>query len=135
MDNFKAIFELVKSDGKAVVVGEDGQVLGVFLSFDAYQKLTQRTAGSLSHSKQQIDAEEINRQITAAQLQETHGPVEAGIKPESFVGPRTTPRPALPLDLPVSGDLKRRSKMLDLRQEVIDPSFNFDSQDDTNIEV
>lgn len=38
--NLKELLQFSGKDGKIVIAGEDGEVMGVFLSFDEYQKIS-----------------------------------------------------------------------------------------------
>ncbi len=98
MANLQDIIKLVENDnGKVFVVGEDGEVRLVMLKPEEYQQLL---LGKLQQGIK--DIEEINKEITRAQLNENIG-VELA-------------------DLPPT-----KPQRVDLRSEVIDPNFNFDA--------
>lgn len=98
MANLQDIIKLVENDnGKVFVVGEDGEVKLVMLKPEEYQQLL---LGKLQQGIK--DIEEINKEITQAQLNENIG-VELA-------------------DLPPT-----KPERVDLRSEVIDPNFNFDA--------
>lgn len=100
MSNFKDILKLIGNDtSKVFVINEQGDVKFVILGVDEYQKLL------LEKVKQQVgDIEEINRRIVEAQLHE----------------PDIIPPPMM-----ATADRPGKFKPVDLRSEVIDPSFNF----------
>jgi len=101
MANLQDIINLSKADGgKFFVIGEDGEAKLVIMSIEDYQKLL---LGKLQ--RQVVDIENINKQIIEAQLKEAdEAPRQAKPVP---------PRPAA-------------VPRVDLREEVIDPSFNFE---------
>src|SRR4051812_33864614 len=99
MANLQDLINLAKIDGgKFFVIDEKGDVKLVILPVEDYQKML---LGKLQ--KQILDVEKINQEILKAQLQE----VET-IQPEiKEIKRNGTPR-------------------VDLREEVIDPSFDFE---------
>lgn len=126
MNNIQTFLNLAKQLGKVVVVNEQGEIVGVVLSPEEFQKTTGLGAFGLRQSKQTMDAEEINRQITAAQLEEqasetSRTAAPAAPRKERHFGSRP------PQNLPSGPTRREPTKMPDLRQEVIDPSFDFDS--------
>ncbi len=73
--NLKDFLNLAGQQGKVVVIDEDGNVKGVFLSFDEYQKIS----GNKSYDQQQEDiAEKANREILQAQLEEVIAASDGG---------------------------------------------------------
>lgn len=68
--NLKDFLQLAGKQGKVVVMGEDGNVKGVFLSFDEYQKLSGNNFESASVVEQESVAEKANKEILQAQLEE-----------------------------------------------------------------
>ena len=114
------IIKLSEIDGgKFFVMDEKGDAKLVIMSVESYQALV---IGKLH--KQVDDVEKINRQITEAQLLEERD--QAIENREQRMERReqrmdTTPKIHVP--------------RVDMREEVIDPSFNFDSPVDENIEV
>jgi PHD/YefM family antitoxin component YafN of YafNO toxin-antitoxin module len=98
MANLQEIIKLVENDnGKVFVVGEDGEVKLVMLKPEEYQQLL---LGKLQQGIK--DIEDINKEITQAQLSDNIGVEMADLPPN---------KPA----------------RVDLRSEVIDPNFNFDA--------
>lgn len=97
MANLQDIFNLAKADGgKFFVLDEKGDPKLVILGIDDYQKLLFDKAVS--------EAEKINEQIAEARLEEMQVP------DMPLQQPRVAPRQA----------------SIDLREEVIDPSFDFE---------
>lgn len=104
MANLQDLINLAKADGgKFFVMDESGEAKLVIMSIEDYQKML---LGKLQRQVQEV--EKINKEIIRAQLGE-----------EIF--PSAPKNVAVPL---VS------SKIQDLREEVIDPSFNFESEED-----
>lgn len=102
MNNLNDLINLAKADGgKFFVIDETGEPKLVIMSIEDYQKML---LGKLQ--KQVQDIEKINRQIIDAQLAPEHIP--------------SAPAPAIP---PAP---KVRHQFIDLREEVIDPSFDFE---------
>ncbi|MCX6797348.1 MAG: hypothetical protein NTX98_02615 [Candidatus Doudnabacteria bacterium] len=101
MANLKDIIDLSKADGgKFFVMDENGDAKLVIMSVEDYQKML------LGKLKRQIDdVERINKEILKAQLSDAEIPV-----------------PIMPQPKPVPV----RQPRVDLREEVIDPSFNFE---------
>jgi len=107
MATLQDIFNLAKADGgKFFVIDETGEPKLVILDIEEYEKLL------LGKIKQGIeDVEEVNREILEAQLEEQVLPapvVESKLKPENFRAKTSVQTTA------------------DLREEVIDPSFDFE---------
>ena len=100
MPNLQDLINLAKADGgKFFVMDEKGEGKLVIMSIEDYQKML---LGKLQ--KQIVDVEKINKEIIKAQLHE----------PETIV-PIVTP------------EIKRNGPpRVDLREEVIDPSFDFE---------
>ncbi|HEX3095795.1 MAG TPA: hypothetical protein VHQ20_01610 [Patescibacteria group bacterium] len=74
--NLKDFLQLAGQQGKVVVIGEDGNVKGVFLNFDEYQKL----AGNKSVEQTKEDlTERVNREILLAQLEEVISSTNGGL--------------------------------------------------------
>lgn len=99
-----SIQDIIKlaGQGKVFVVDESGDIKLVILNLEEYQEML------LGKLKRQIaDIESVNKEILKAQLEET--------KPEVTIGP-----------IAKSGYLGGKIPTQDLRDEVIDPSFNFD---------
>ncbi len=112
MNNLQDILNLAKVDGgKFFVIDETGEAKLVILPMEEYQRLL---LGKLQ--KQILDVENINREILKAQLQEDRPvvPIPTQTAPPAPVkGPIITHAPAFP--------------RVDLRAEVIDPSFDFEA--------
>lgn len=141
MGNLKTFLNLAKKIGSTAIVDEDGNVLGVMLSPEEFEKLSGHDSSLLRQSKHQLDVEEINRQILVAQLSEEREAVQGppANKPISPIAQRNFEEKVkgvkghVPGNLPFRSDFGagfKPSKMPDLRQEVIDPSFDFDSPDE-----
>jgi hypothetical protein len=120
MATLEDIIKLSEIDGgKFFVMDEKGDAKLVIMSVEAYQQML---TGKLY--KQVEDIEKINRQITEAQLREDRE--EALDKREQRLERREErANPISQIHVP----------RVDMREEVIDPSFNFDSPVDENIEV
>ena len=103
MSNFQDIINLAKADGgKFFVIDESGETRLVILPVEEYQKML---LGKLQ--KQVQDIENINKEIIRAQLSEGVPAVPIPPKGPTVTTERATPR-------------------VDLRAEVIDPSFDFE---------
>ncbi len=140
--NLKELLQFAGKDGKIVIAGEDGEVKGVFLSFDEYQKIS----GNMGKKTEPTgpDPEVINREILKAQLTDTldldnknlETIAEADPSPVAEPLPQTVIMPS-----PIKSILAKRAKDLfmnqpygrqeppqyDLRQEVMDPTFGLPS--------
>ena len=103
MANLQEIINLAKTDGgKFFVMDETGEAKLVILPIEEYQRLL------LNKLKKQIeDVEKINREIIKAQLRD---------EARAYVNPQ-------PL---AKVDLTSVIKSADMREEVIDPSFDFE---------
>ena len=111
MSNLNDIINLAKADGgKFFVIDQDGEVKLVIMNVEDYQRLL---LGKLQ--RQILDVEKINREITMAQLQdrEIPSPLVEVPRPPKPVGPKVE-------------QAKQSPPSVDLRAEVIDPSFNFE---------
>jgi hypothetical protein len=110
MANLQDIINLAKADGgKFFVIDESGEARLVIMNIEDYQELL------LGKLKRQVqDVENVNKMITQAQLQEDFSPsVAAGIAAK---GPKVSSRPRV----------HEQRLGVDLRAEVIDPSFDFE---------
>lgn len=106
MASLQDIINLSKADGgKFFVIDETGDARLVIMSVEDYQKLL---LGKLQ--RQVKDVENINREIIKAQLN------EADIIPAVEV-----PKPVAP-----KVEVRHERAKVDLRAEVIDPSFDFE---------
>jgi hypothetical protein len=109
MASFQDIIKLIGSDdSKAFVMDESGEIKLVVMGVEEYQRML------LGKLKSQIaDVEEINRQILAAQLNDsdTANPASGavGITAEQ-------------------SSIAQKPKRVDMRSEVIDPNFDFDAE-------
>lgn len=111
MATFEDIIKLAEADGgKFFVLGEDGEVRLVILPVSEYQELL---LGKLKErvAKQALDIERVNQQILKAQLED---------------GQQAAPGPNVAVSSLGSGGAAGRQPV-DLRQEVIDPSFDFEA--------
>lgn len=110
MANLEDIIKLAKADGgKFFVMDEIGEAKLVIMSVDDYQRLL------LGKLKRQVeDVEDINKIITQAQLQED--------LPSPTVSTQVTKGPTV-IDRP---RVHEQRVGVDLRAEVIDPSFDFE---------
>lgn len=101
MSSLQDIINLAKIDGgKFFIIDEQGNVKLVIMSLEEYQRLL---LGKLQ--KQILDVEKINQEIIKAQLQESE-------PPKPIQAPKAVKRNSIP--------------QVDLRAEVIDPSFDFE---------
>ena len=107
MANFQDIIKIAQTEnGKFFVMDESGEINLVILGMGEYQKLSsQNTSTQAVTTEPAPDIEKINKEILIAQLQE----------------PIVIPVPEVP-----EVKLPDKAPRLDLRSEVIDPSFNFD---------
>ena len=124
--NIKDLINLAGEEGKVVVLGEDGEVRGVFLVYNEYQKLA--AIKPIRKPKQEQVIEEVNRAIMQAQLSE-------GIDTENKNLEIVTkdPNPPQPLNQLLSkraqeifGDKpfgRGEEPLYDMRAEVIDPHY------------
>ena len=103
MASLQDIFNLAKADGgKSFVLDEKGEPQLVIMTVDEYQGLL---LGKIK--RETDDVEKINREILKAQLQEAAAP------------------PVM-LSPQVTIEQKTRNGQIDMREEVIDPSFDFE---------
>ena len=110
MASLQDLINLAKADGgKFFVIDEKGEAKLVIMSVDDYQRML---LGKLQ--RQILDVEKINKMITQAQLQEEEkiSPVVDIPKAKTSQGLKIENIPASP--------------RVDLRAEVIDPSFDFE---------
>lgn len=110
MTNLQEIIDLCKDgQGKVFVLDASGNISLVLLSIDEYKRLINLP------QKKTVDPELVNKQILRAQLEDDVPPVA----PEVPV-PKVLVKEAHHTVIPPG----------DMREEVIDPSFDFDSVDD-----
>jgi hypothetical protein len=102
MSNLQDIFNLAKADGgKFFVMDETGEPKLVIMDIEEYQGLL------LGKIKREVeDVEEINNEILSARLQEVQSEVLSA--PEIII------------------ETKQKNGHIDMREEVIDPSFDFE---------
>ncbi len=119
----KTVEDIVKlcedEQGKVFIMNAVGDIKLVLMGVGEYEKLKNHESGimnqevkspmQMSQPIQSLDAEAANREILIAQLRE---------QAANFVPAQTPPRVQV-------NPLARQ----DLREEVIDPSFNFDGPD------
>ena len=114
MSNLQDLINLAKADGgKFFVMDETGEAKLVIMSVEDYERLL---LGKLQKQirEQELDAEKINREILKAQLQDTPAQAAAPSIPKpKFSGPNVS-------------ENKPLAHRPDLREEVIDPSFDFE---------
>jgi hypothetical protein len=110
MANLQDLINLAKADGgKFFVIDETGEAKLVIMNIEDYQTLL------LGKLKRQVeDVEDINKIITQAQLQEDL-PLSFAPSPAAK-GPKIVDRPRI----------HEQRVGVDLRAEVIDPSFDFE---------
>ena len=121
----KDLIKLAGQQGKVVIVGDDGEVKGVFLSNADFQKLSGVKPGVAASP----DPEKINREILEAQLKENIDLTNKNL--EVVTPPVVAPTPIANIiserarDLFVSHPYGRQeAPRYDMREEVIDPNFN-----------
>lgn len=116
MGTIQEIIHLCKNEqGKVFVINEKGEVSLVILGMDEYHRLR----GEQPHSPS-VDPEAVNRQILQAQLEELDKELTSIKQATAQIA--AGPKVAV-------GNLPG-TKKVDLREEVIDPSFDFDSEDE-----
>ena len=74
----KDFLQLAGQQGKVVVIGEDGNVKGMFLSFDEFQKLSGQDPSAAKAPPQDL-TEKANREILQAQLEEVISSTNGGL--------------------------------------------------------
>lgn len=135
--NIKELLSLAGDQGKIVVVNDLGEIKGVYLAYEEYQKLVgHKPVAHAKKTETENEAEKINRAILEAQLKDETTPLD--------------PIPTAPLYQPVErldSMLSRRAEQLfksmphreiprspqvDMRSEVIDPNFDFSAPSVTN---
>lgn len=124
MTNLNDLINLAKADGgKFFIMDEQGNASLVIMPVEEYQKLL---IGKLQ--KQMLDVEKINNEILKAQLTEDVTPIVPVEKGPTVL---TTSRKDLFNSRPANrlrydGNPVTRPGAVDLREEVIDPSFDFE---------
>ncbi len=127
MSNLQDLINLAKADGgKFFVLDEKGDAKLVIMSIEDYETML---LGKLK--RQIVDVESINKQIIQAQLGEEIGDgqrskISSGpgfnieTNNSNFVEPQ--------IIIPINNTTQKRAAMprVDLREEVIDPSFDFE---------
>ncbi len=117
MSNLKDLINLSKIDGgKFFVIDESGEAKLIIMCIEEYERLL---LGKLQ--KQILDVENINKEILNAQLTEDQEFYKSKSQ-ASIKGPSVMTKPAEP-DIT---HLPFRNGHVDLRAEVIDPSFDFE---------
>lgn len=125
MTNLNDIINLAKADGgKFFVMDESGEVKLIIMNIEEYQRML------LGKLKRQVeDIEKINKEIIKAQLEEIHPIPPAPSRPPAFA-PQTDTRenrpPAAAFGQRAAPELPNRMARVDLREEVLDPSFEFE---------
>lgn len=109
MDIKEVINLCTGQEGKVFVLDASGNVSLVILSISEYKKMSKRDTAP------QLDPEIVNRKILYAQMEDE--------SPHAF-----PQRPKI--SVPLVHQPQAPVEKVDLREEVIDPSFDFDSVDD-----
>jgi len=113
MANLQDLINLAKADGgKFFVLDEKGEVKLVILPVDDYQVLME---GRLAHKLKTVteDVEKVNKEILRAQLHDPEVQPVVEIPRSKFAGPTIAQN-------------RTYAQRPDLREEVIDPSFDFE---------
>lgn len=138
--NLRELLNFAEDEGKLAVIDQDGKVLGVFLSPDQYERLKH---GTVTKPTPQVspDPEAVNRAITQVQLQ------EVDLMPPATTAhtvPQQLPQPhpsgtAVHINTLISERAQELFRSMpfgrmpqptvDLREQVIDPNFNFGTAD------
>ncbi len=144
--NLKDLLQLSGENGKAVIVGDDGEVKGVFLSFEEYQRLNKGRDGhgkSVLEKKPKLDPEKVNREILDAQLTDTldldnkNLEIVSSDDSVSTESSQSSSHSTVSAPTPIKNILHKRAKDLfinqpygrqeppeyDIREEVMDPTF------------
>ncbi len=119
MKTLEDIVKLCKQEaGKVFIMDEQGNVQLVLMGVEEYGKLKQKLPISNFQSPNVPDPAVVNEEILKAQL------AEQALK----VGTAPAARNPYPSTFPPQ--IKTNLPKHDLREEVIDPSFDFDAPDD-----
>jgi hypothetical protein len=115
MTNLNDLINLAKADGgKFFVIDESGDAKLVIMSVEDYQRLL---LGKLQ--RQVMDVESINKEILRAQLEEQ--PISSAVSKSETKGPSVRNESFSPFN-----SSTEHHQPVDLRAEVIDPSFDFE---------
>ena len=115
MTNLQDLINLAKVDGgKFFVIDESGDAKLVIMSVEDYQRLL---LGKLQ--RQVMDVETINKEILKAQLEEQ--PISSVVTKTETKGPSVRNESFSPFS-----SSTEHHQPVDLRAEVIDPSFDFE---------
>lgn len=129
MKTVKDIMELLgREQGKVFIMDAEGEIRLVLMGMQEYQSVKGQVLLKSPESSQHIDPEAVNRRILEAQLAEQTKGSDPAVWAEEAVrraqfSPRQNPYPAGP------APTVQATPKHDLREEVIDPSFNFDSEE------
>lgn len=130
MKTLKDIAKLLEGEqGKVFIMDAEGEIRLVLMGMQEYQSVKgQVLVRPPLASEQLVDPEAVNRHILEAQLAEQSKGADPAAWAEEAVrnaqfSVRANPYPAAPAPR-VNSQPKH-----DLREEVIDPSFNFDSEE------
>ncbi|MCL5666861.1 MAG: hypothetical protein M1383_03765 [Patescibacteria group bacterium] len=134
MANLNDLINLAKADGgKFFVLDEKGDARLVIMGVEDYQRLL---LGKLQRQvrQQAEDIENINREIIKAQLQEIPIQAQAAGQPDTMRIPGQPTNPEIPkpnvappqIIYSQTSSAPQKSGRIDLREEVIDPSFDFE---------
>lgn len=124
--NIKQLIELCNTQqGKVLVVDEAGEVKLVIMAPKDFAVLS---SGTVAATEPTIDPEQVNQEILNAQLHEEILPPAPAPSTPSHISTTLSKKAkqlfrSVPADLP----LAPTPHGLDLRSEVIDPSFDFDA--------
>lgn len=110
----KTLFEIIellkREQGKGFIMDETGEISYAIVPMRDFERMVRAS------DDEKLDAELINHAIVEAQLSDHHEGVHSG-------GPTLHSQPAPMQSLSQPTAIPR----VDLREEVIDPSFNFDA--------
>ncbi len=128
MKTLEDIIKLCKDEaGKIFVMDEKGDLQLVIMGVGEYQKVKSHQAES--RKSEMPDPELVNREILKAQLSEVGGGQGAPLAAKGTPWYQATANPYIstpPPEIRSNGLPKQR----DMREEVIDPSFDFDAPEE-----
>lgn len=122
MKTLEHLIQLCKQEaGKVFIMDEQGEIQLVIMNAPEYTRLKSARVSA-------VDADIVNREIINAQLsdQDADKGLPFAVKGNPLETGRINPHPTTPAPQ-VRTDIAPKR---DLREEVIDPSFNFDSTED-----
>ncbi|QQS23157.1 hypothetical protein IPM19_01150 [bacterium] len=131
--DIKDLLQLAGKNGKVIIVNEDGEVKGVFLSEGQYAGLTPKNGVGDKIAVPALDPEVVNREILQAQLSDNVDLDNKNLETIAPVNPIHMYSPPSPIknilarrarDLFVSSPYGRQEPPeYDMREEVMDPTF------------